>query len=98
MIHSVYYKNYRGPTIVKVILGDDDITERIRVIYGELHNWQGSLWTYKEVFGEGSLGKNFRFEFEDGRYHWFHGFVDDINQYFHPPLAKIDTLREQLQN
>jgi len=98
MIHSTYYDNYRGPTVVKVILGDDDITERLRVIYGELNNWQGSLWTYGEVFGEASYGKNFRVEFRDenGRDHWFHGFVDDTKQYFHPPLAKKDNQCDQL--
>ena len=97
MIHSDYYKNYRGPKLAKAILmstspvnftEEDDITDKISAIYGPECNWQGCLWTYKEAFGEKSYGKNFRCEFksEDGRDHWFYGFINDIDQYFNPPL------------
>ena len=97
MIHSDHYKNYRGPRLVKAILIspspiggkiDEDITESIKKIYGPECNWHGYLWTYKEAFGEKSYGKNFKCEFksEDGRDHWFYGFINDIDQYFNPPL------------
>jgi len=97
MIHSDHYKNYRGPKLVKAILIspspiggkiDEDITESIKAIYGPECNWQGYLWTYKEAFGENCYGKNFKCEFksEDGIDHWFYGFINDIDQYFNPPL------------
>ena len=78
----------------KIILSDYseyalwNITDKISAIYGTECNWQGCLWTYKEAFGEKSYGKNFRCEFksEDGRDHWFYGFINDIDQYFNPPL------------
>ena len=58
-------------------------------IYGPDNNWQGYLWTYQEIFGKDCYGKNFRCDFEsdDGRKHWFYGFINDIQQYYNPPLA-----------
>ena len=93
MIHSDHYKNYRGPKLVRATLtsdcpiggkADEDITESIKEIYGPECNWQGCLWTYKEAFGEKSYGKNFKCEFKSD--HWFYGFINDIDQYFNPPL------------
>ena len=88
MIESEHYKNYHGPKLVKCILGSENITDKMIELYGENNNWHGCLWTYKEAFGKNSYGKNFRFDFksEDGREHWFNGFIHDINQYFNPPL------------
>ena len=90
MIHSEYYENYRGPNLTKATYNKIyDITEKIRTLYGEDNNWQGKLWTYKEIFGETSNGSDFYCEFhsDDGRKHWFHGFIEDSEQYFNPPLA-----------
>ena len=89
MIHSETYQNYRGPPLIKAILGKDDITIEMKILYGENYNWNGCLWTYKEIFGEKCVNQNYRFDFkgEDGRDHWFHGFITDINQYCNPPLA-----------
>lgn len=89
MIRSDYYLNYKGPNLVKVIFGKNDITENVRPFYGENNNWCGNLWTYKEIFGDNSLNKKFRFEFksDDGRDHWFHGFIHDMDQFMNPPLA-----------
>ena len=89
MLQSEHYKSYRGPPLIKAILGYEDITEEMIELYGENCNWQGFLWTYKEAFGDEAYGKNFRFDFkdEDGRDHWFHGFITDINDYFNPPLV-----------
>lgn len=89
MIRSDYYLNYKGPNLVKVIFDKNDITENVRPFYGENNNWCGNLWTYKEIFGHESKNKHFRFVFKgaDGRDHWFHGFVHDINQFMNPPLA-----------
>ena len=44
---------------------------------------------YKEIFGETCKGDDFYCEFhsKDGRKHWFHGFIEDNEQYFNPPLA-----------
>lgn len=89
MILSEHYQNYRGPSLTKAILDEKEITNQIQEKYGPNKNWQGYLWTYKELFGSDSYGKNFRCDFisEDGRKHWFYGFINDINQYFNPPLA-----------
>ena len=89
MLETDQYLNYTGPNLTKVILEDDDVTEKVREFYGENNNWCNYLWTYKEVFGPDSQGKHFRCEFkgEDGREHWFHGYINDINQYMNPPLA-----------
>lgn len=90
MLISEHYQNYRGPPLVKAVLDDVDITEQMKVLYGENYNWQGYLWTYKEAFGNNCINKHFRFDFKDlnNREHWFCGFISDINQYFNPPLAK----------
>jgi hypothetical protein len=89
MIHSETYLNYRGPPLIKAVIGDKNITEQLKVLYGENYNWNGCLWTYKEAFGKNSINKNFRLDFKggDGRDHWFHGFITDLNQYFNPPMA-----------
>ena len=53
MIHSEFYENYRGPSLTKATYNQvNDITEKIRNLYGKNNNWQGKLWTYKEIFGE----------------------------------------------
>ena len=53
MIHSEYYENYRGPSLTKATYNQvNDITEKIRNVYGKNNNWQGKLWMYKEIFGE----------------------------------------------
>jgi len=101
MIESEYYKAYRGPSLVKVILNEEDITEKIKEKYGENNNWSGFLWTYKELFGSECQGKHFRCDFKgradgddgddgddrDDREYWFHGYIHDINNYMNPPLA-----------
>ena len=89
MIYSENYHNYRGPPLVKAVLGTEDITDKMKELYGESRNWQGYLWTNKEAFGANSLNENYRFDFkgEDGRDHWFCGFITDLNQYFNPPMA-----------
>ena len=89
MIVSDYYQKYKGPTLMKATLDEQNITQLIQTKYGPEKNWSGCLWTYKELFGEKSHGKKFYCEFisDDGRKHWFYGSINDINQYFNPPLA-----------
>ena len=89
MIVSDYYQNYKGPTLTKAILNEKDITPLIQTKYGQEKNWSGCLWTFKELFGEESYGKQFKCDFisDDGRKHWFYGFIHNTNQYFNPPLA-----------
>lgn len=90
MIESEYYKNYNGPRLIKATMNDIvDITDIISEKYGENCNWQGKIWTYSDIFGSTSEGTIYYCEFksDDGRKHWFHGFVDDVNQYFNPPLS-----------
>ena len=88
MIICEHYQSYHGPQLVNAKLGDTDITEKIKELYGENHNWQGYLWTYKEAFGKDSYGKHFRLNFKDNneKDHSFYGYINDINQYFNIPL------------
>ena len=89
MIESEYYKNYTGPHLVKCTVNNQDFTVQLTEIYGEKNNWQGCLWTYREVFGPDMKGAKFSFDFvgDDGREHWFHGWIDDDTQYCNFPLA-----------
>ena len=89
MIDSEYYQNYQGQNLTQVILnGEEDITEKIKVFYGTNNNWQGKLWTYKDVFGDDCKDYRFYCEFhsKDKRKHWFHGFINDKNDNFNIPL------------
>ena len=88
MIYSCYYQNYTGPPLTKAVLNEENITDKIEKLYGEKCNWNGYLWTFKEMFGDESYGKNFRFEFksEDGKDHYFHGYIHDINNYLNHPI------------
>ena len=89
MLDSDYYEKYRGPPLVKCVLDNKDITNKMMEFYGKLNNWNGKLYTYKEVFGEDCNNKQYRLDFKsvDGRDHWFHGFIIDSNHYMNPPLA-----------
>ena len=90
MIDSEYYGEIHGPELTKAILHNVSIIDNVREKYGQNNNWQGKLYTYKDIFGENSKGKKIYFEFQDthGTKYWFHGFVNDLSQYFHPPLPK----------
>ena len=98
MIDSEYYQDYKGPDLTSAILNEkEDITKLIKTFYGEGNNWEEKLWTYKEVFGEGCKGSKYYCEFhsEEGRKHWFHGFVNDEKMFFNPPLhTPINQINE----
>ena len=89
MIDSKHYENYRGPNLTRATLDSIDITDIMKEAYGEGNNWGGKLWKFNQIFGNESHGKKFYCEFhsEEGRKYWFHGFIEDKNQYFHPPLV-----------
>jgi len=91
MIDCEHYQNYKGPNLTKAILNGENIINIIQEKYGEENNWNGFLYKYSDVFGNdnNNIGKKYYCEFQDetGRIHWFHGFIDDLNQYFNPPLA-----------
>ena len=90
MIDSEYYQDYKGPNLTNAILNEkEDITKLIQFFYGEDNNWQCKLWKYSDIFGETSEEMKVYCEFhsEDGRKHWFSGNVENVNQYFNPPLA-----------
>ena len=103
MIQSKYYQSYQGPPLVNATLFNttpphdtQDITSIIQEKYGINHNWNGSLYTYFDIFGPDCRGKNFRCDFlsEDGRKHWFYGTIDDIHQFFNPPLSTPYNLKK----
>jgi hypothetical protein len=86
MRYSEYYLTYRGNPLSSCHLEKDDITSKIIHAYGPQCNWQGTLWTYGELFGNESLGKTFRFTFRgDHGTQWFYGHVNDLSQYMIPP-------------
>jgi hypothetical protein len=86
MIESDYYRDYKGPELSKATLNNEDITDLIKTFYGD-NNWQGKLWTYEDIF-ESKKGQFYiEFKSEEGRIHWFYGFIDDKTQYFNPPLV-----------
>ena len=89
MILSDYYQNYKGPDLIKATLNDDDITELIYNFYGENNNWNGCLWSFKDIFTNDCFSKKFYCEFKsnDGRIHWFEGHIDTLDDIFNFPLA-----------
>lgn len=88
MLLSDDYQNYRGPSLIKVILGNENITEEMKLKYGENNNWCGYLWTHKELFGDKCEYKNYKFEFRNDNnvIQIIQGFINDKNQYFNPPI------------
>ena len=93
MIDLDYYKNYKGPHLIlaQIWINEDkkeDITDYIKTFYGEENNWKGKLYTYKDIFPDKDSKYKFYVEFlsNNGRKHWFHGFVGEQNQFFNPPL------------
>ena len=92
MIESEYYKTYKGPTLKKATLNGSDITELIKEKYGEENNWNGFQYKYSDIFGYDNIGGKIYCEFQDetGRIHWFHGFINESDQYFHPQQVQQD--------
>ena len=93
MIELEYYRDYKGPNLTLAQIWNhesekEDITEHVKEFYGESNNWNGKLYTYEDIF-PGRNGQKFYVEFlsDDGRKHWFHGFVASQAQAFNPPLA-----------
>ena len=93
MIELDYYRNYKGPNLIlaqvwKHESEKEEITEYIKEFYGEGNNWDGKLYTYEDIFPR-RTGQKFYIEFlsDDGRKHWFHGYVGTEEQAFNPPLA-----------
>ena len=80
--------NYQGPTLTKALINNTDITERIQKYYGDRNNWNGKLWSYKEIFNDYDIGSKIYCEFksDDGRKHWFYSFIHNKEGYFNPPL------------
>ena len=85
-----YYQNYKGPKLTKAVINNINITEKIQKYYGNSNNWNRKLWKYNEIFNEYDIGSKFYCEFksDEGRIHWFYGFINDKEEYFNPPLAK----------
>jgi len=94
MIECDYYKNYKGPNLVKAEIWQRnkqkvDVTEDIKKLYGKDNNWNGKLYLFEDVFLNKDYTTHFRVDFlsDDGQKHWFHGMVGQPKQYFNPPLA-----------
>ena len=89
MIHSAYYEAYRGPPMTKCIVDGEEMVSKMMHAYGSLCNWQGSLWTYGELFEGVEEGTPFYCEYRDERgSFWHHGTVGKQTQTYVPPLRK----------
>ena len=90
MIEISYYRSYEGPELTSCTVGDEDITDKIREVYGPEKRWNNTLNTYGELFGD-SVGKPVKMEFrgEDGRTHWFYDYVQDLESYCLFPKARV---------
>lgn len=91
MLESNYYRDYRGPQLSQCLIDGHDYTEGMREVYGPNQNWQGCLWTYKEILEDflklnDCSNTHFRIEFCDGenRTYWTNAFVTDKYQYYNP--------------
>jgi hypothetical protein len=93
MIPSSYYLQYSGPPLLSCHIDGVDITDKLSTKYGKDHNWQGCLWTYKELFGPDCQGKQVAFVFQaEGHTTWFHRYIQDIHQYMNPPISHDNHL------
>ena len=68
MIECDYYKNYRGPNLVKAEIWQRnkdkvDITEDIKKLYGENNNWNGMLYLFSDVFPDKDYTTHFKVDF-----------------------------------
>lgn len=60
---TIPYYNYKGPTLTKATLDNNDIIEVIQNMYGSERNWNNRLWKLNEVFTEIDIGKKVSLEF-----------------------------------
>ena len=65
-IHCEKMENYIGPNILYVKVGENDVTEQIKILYGIKNDWRCRWWTFEDVFNESVLGKIFHIEYENG--------------------------------
>jgi hypothetical protein len=91
MIETHFFDNYKGPTMIKATLDGRDILYSIQTYYGTDRNWKKKLWTYTELFGEYSLGKQIYLEFENeqGTKFWSYNRVLDTSQLYNPKKLKL---------
>ena len=93
MLAYEHYTDYCGPEMHSCLIDGIDYTEAMRQVYGPDRNWQGLLYTYKEML-EGCLklpdcsNTQFRIEYKDenGATYWEHSFVNDKHQYYNPTM------------
>ena len=66
IIHCEKMENYSGPNILFVTIGEKDVTEQIKVLYGSKNDWRCRWWTFEDVFNENIIGEKFHIEYENG--------------------------------
>ena len=91
MIDTEYYRSYEGPELTSCTVDNEDLTDKIRQVYGPEKQWKNTLNTYGELFGPASVGKTIAMEFrgDDGRRHWFYDYVADLESYSLFPKARV---------
>ena len=89
MKYSDFYQSYKGPKLIQATINNKDITKRIQQFYGKDNNWNGMLWTYKDIFPDNTTNCEFYclFQSDDKREHWRKGNIGKKNQYFNLPLS-----------
>ena len=61
---NVYYKTYTGPNIDSANIEGEDVTKRIKELYGEMCNWCEKLYTVKSLCNSEYVGKQLHIEFK----------------------------------
>ena len=65
-IHCEKMENYTGPNISYAKIGDKDVTEQIKQLYGTKNDWRCRWWTFEDVFTKNIIGETFYIKYENG--------------------------------
>jgi len=90
---TAYFIGYKGPTLLKATVGDDDVNAAIAKLYGEKRNWQGKQWTMEDALDVQHVGKSLLIEWKrpDGRIDYSHIYIPDLgsalNNAIHMPYC-----------
>jgi len=96
ILNIIFENMYKGCNIVNATINNLDITERVTYYYGENNDWQNSVWTNKDIFGEDSLKCNYYIEYisDKGIKYWIHDFINKLDDIFQPPDYKDEVIKD----
>ena len=61
---NLYYKTYTGPELTAANIDGEDVTQRIRELYGEKCNWCEKLYSVRSLNLSECIGKLLHMEFD----------------------------------